>query len=360
MPTPSLEPTREVLHYKAYGQTTYLAQHHFALNLDDRPFDQCPTRYQVRQGAPVSIYTNRTTGAAREVWGYHPDPKSLPPQDRYFGEHFPFATHLHRDDGPAIVVRDLAGEITEHWYRHGNHYQPTAHERMKWAAKQHAQAGPFHAETLESLAGGEPSMGATRELRSAAVGTKATAYSTYPLHCETGPAYTDRDPATGRIRHTIWLQSNERHRTDGPAEEVFDPTTGVCVWERHYLKGWLSNSTGPAIVQRTAQGQVIAEDWRRKGKPFRENGPAVIERHPESPDLFLESHWHLNGRATDGATAKALAVWKRMVEEQGGIFTPGLDETPNRPERPSGVKAAAAAARARAAETQKTKAQVER
>lgn len=359
MPTTSLEATREVLHYKSHGQATYLAEHHFALNLDDRPFDQYPTRYRVRQCAPVSIYTHPATGAAREVWAAHRNPNTLPPQDRYFGEHFPEDRLFHRDDGPAVIERDRAGGLTEHWHRHGLPYHPTAHERMKWAATKHAKGGPFHAETLESLAGGEPSMGATRELRSASVGTKATAYSTYPLHCETGPAYTDRDPATGRIRHTIWLQSNERHRTDGPAEEVFDPTTGVCVWERHYRKGWLSNSTGPAIVQRTAQGQVIAEDWRRKGKPFRENGPATVERHPEEPDVFLKSDWHLNGRATDGPGLKALAIWKRMVEEQGGVFTPGLDQTPNRPERPSGVKAAAA--RARAPETQKAnRAQVER
>jgi hypothetical protein len=348
MPTTSLEPTREVLHYKSHGQTTYLREHHFALNLDDRPFDEHPTCYQVRHGAPVSICTHPKTGAAREVWAEQPNPQDLPPLPRNYGQHFSHKPLLHRDDGPAIIERDRVGDLTEHWYRHGQPYHPSAHERMKWEAIKQARGGPFHAETLESLAGGEPSMGATRELRSAAVGTKATAYHDYPLHCETGPAYTDRDPATGRITRTVWLQNNERHRTDGPAYQRFDPTTGVCDWEGHYQRGNLSNSTGPAIVVRTAQGKVIGEHWKRRGKPFRKNGPASIKRHPENPDVFLQSDWHLNSRAIDGPTLKALAVWKEMVKDQGGIFTPGLDQVPQAP-RSTGVKAAAAAAATKAA-----------
>jgi hypothetical protein len=347
MTTSPKEPTREVLHYTSHGQTTYLAEHHFALNLDDRPFDEYPTRHRLRHGAPVSIYTHPTTGAAREVWADHPDPKTLPPLPKHYGGHFSDAPPpLHRDDGPAVIERDRAGDLTEHWYRHGKPYHPSAHERMKWEACKIAQGTPFHAETLESLAGGEPSMGATRELRSAAVGTKITAHSNYPLHCETGPAITERDPATGRITRTVWLQNNERHRTDGPAEEVFDPTTGVCVRQEHHQKGFLSNSTGPAIVERTPQGEVIGEHWKRRGKTFRDHGPASIKRHAEDPNWFLYFHWHLNGRTTDEPTPKAWAAWQQMVKDQGGVFTPGLDQTPVRPERASGVKAAAEAARA--------------
>lgn len=353
MTTPQ-EPTREVLHHKSHGQTTYLAEHHFALNLDDRPYNDYPSRHRVRHGAPVSIWTHPTTGVAREVWADHPNPTALPTLPKNYGEHFSDEIPLHRNDGPAVIERDRTGDLTEHWYRHGKSYHPSAHERMKWEARKISQGTPFHAETLESLAGGEPSMGATRELRSAAVGTKATAYRDYPLHCETGPAITERDPATGRITRTVWLQNNEHHRTDGPADQWFDPATSVCVREEHFRKGWLSNSTGPAIVHRTAQGKVIGEHWRRRGKPFRANGPASVERHPEDPNLFLDSHWHLNGRATDGPTLKALAVWQQMVKEQGGVFTPGLDQTPVRPERVSGVKAAAEAARAKPRTTAST------
>jgi hypothetical protein len=351
------DPTREVLHYRSWGQATYLAQHHFALNANDQAFDSYPIRYRLRQGAPVSIYTHPTTGAAREEWAYHPDPKAFHEEATMdYRSHFSPKVFHHRDDAPAIIERDRYGDLTEHWYRHGKAYEPTAHERMKWEATKLAK-GPFHAETMESLAGGEPLMGATREVWSAAVGTTGTATADYPLHREDGPAVIEKDPATGRVVWLSWYENNQDHRIDGPATQIFDETTGVCVQECHYRRGRLHRTDGPAEIQRDPQGNTTLEEWRRNGVAFRQNGPWLIERDAQNPQrvFAVEHSWFLNGRRLDKPTPRALHIWQEMVQQQGGLFTQSADQVPARPQRTGGVKAAAAAAAAKVAEAPKTK-----
>ena len=343
------DPTREVLHYRSWGQATYLAEHHFALNADDQAFDCYPSRYRLRQGAPVSIYTNHLTGAAREEWAYHPDPNAFHTGETLdYRKHFSPKVFRHREDGPAIIERNRLGDLTEQWFRHGQAYEPTAHERMRWEASKLAR-GPFHDETLESLAGREPSMGATREVWSASVGTTATAAADYPLHREDGPAVVERDPAAGRVVWLGWYENNQGHRIDGPDCQIFDKATGVCVEETHRRRGKLHRLDGPADTRRDPQGNTTCEEWWRNGTTFRQNGPSLIHRDEQDPQRVLTHHegsWFLNGRRLDKPTPKALQVWEAMVAQQGGPFTESTDQVPQTGPRSGGVKAAAAAAKA--------------
>jgi hypothetical protein len=332
------QPTREVQHYQSHGQTTYHSEHHFSLNKDDQVFEHYPTRYRLRQGAPVSVFTNATTGAAREEWSYHPDPQAIYAAQAKTWTHFSYPAFHHREDGPAIIERNRCGDLTEQWFQNGAVYQPTAHERMKWEARKHARGGPFHDETLESLAGGTPTMGADREVWMTAD----------RLHRENAPAIIERNPQTGRVLWLQWSERGDKHRLDGPASQLFHPTTGVCIEGTYHRRGKLYRLDGPADIRRDPQGNTTCEEWWRNGATFRQNGPSLIHRDETDPQRVLTNHdrsWFLNGRRLDKPTPKALQVWEEMVAQQGGPFTESADQVPQTGPRPGGVKAAAAAAK---------------
>jgi len=48
----------------------------------------------------------------------------------------------HRDDGPAEIRYDERGNIIfEAWWRNGEQYTPSAHDRLAWAAAQRREGG---------------------------------------------------------------------------------------------------------------------------------------------------------------------------------------------------------------------------
>lgn len=279
-------------------------------------------------------------GRVSEEWAAHPDPSTIKdynhrqPTLRHGSE---ITTYLHRFDGPALVER-INGETIETWFRNNEEYHPSAHERMKWATQKQAQGNtPFHADTLQALAGEAPRMGGYGE----------TWKEVRPLygrkemlnHRPGAPAYVGYDRKTGSINYEEWFLDGKNKNPSGPYEKRYDPKTGVCIRETGSQPG------RPHEIDRDATtGKVVSEIWRD-----RENGPRTVWLNPDTGRIGEDwpnkrSHF-LPGKPT----IKAAAAWEALKAKQGGPFTPGLDEVPPA-QRPASVKDAAAAAAAKAAE----------
>lgn len=296
-------------------------------------------------------FTARTDGPAairfapkrrvREEWAAYPDPSTV----KDYNHHQPtirhgleIHTYLHRGDGPALIEQ-MDGKTFESWFRDNKEYHPTAHERMKWETRKAAQGGtPFHADTLEALAGKNPRMGGDcqtwKEVR------RVDGKDEMVHHRPNAPAYVEHDRKTGSVRQKWWFLDGKQTNPDGPYLQVFDPKTGVCV-----------SSTGdrnpdrPFDIRRDpATGKVVSEGW-----PDRHDRPHSVWYDPDTnrvhEDWANKRSQFLPGKPT----IKTAAAWQSLKAKQGGPFTPGLDEVP-RAQRPASVKDAAAAAATKAAE----------
>jgi hypothetical protein len=139
--------------------------------------------------------------------------------DGHMIEHYYRNGVLHRDDGPAFVMRDETGPslpITEQYYRDGK------------------------------------------------------------LHRDDGPAVVWNYGTSGR--EEAHYRDGKLHREDGPAWIVHHVTGDVT--EEYHHNGKLHREDGPARIVRHADGST--EEWYcRDGKLHREGGPAIVNRHAD-------------------------------------------------------------------------------
>lgn len=80
---------------------------------------------QHREGGPAAVWRDGTGEPIREEWWR--------------------GNKRHRDDGPAVIwLIDGRGEMD--WWKNGEPYAPSAHERLAWAKIQATRGGPFFPE----------------------------------------------------------------------------------------------------------------------------------------------------------------------------------------------------------------------
>jgi hypothetical protein len=308
-------------------------------------------RFTARADGPAAIRL-AADEVVREEWAAHSDPSTVKDYNNHqptVHQGYAIHTYLHREDGPALVER-MEGKTVETWFRNNQEYHPTAHERMKWEAKKIAHGGtPFHADTLQALAGEDPSMGSHSETWTEARKT-GDGKQEYRTHRIGAPAAIDRDRETGALIREHWIADNAFKNPNGPTERRFDPKTGVCTAE----SGWSIPGRPSEIRRDPKTGKVVEETWRN-----REDGPRNIWLNPKTGRVEEswpnKRSWYLDGKPT----IKAAAAWEALKAQQGGPFTPGLDEVP-RAQRPASVKEAAAAAAAKTESKRKTQHQDER
>jgi hypothetical protein len=265
---------------------------------------------------------------------------------------------LDREDGPAQIATTRDGQTVETWYRQGKPYQPSAHERMKWEARKIARGTPLHTDSLAVLAGEDPSMGAAGENWTKTTGLKTKKCN---FHREGGPAIVRRDPATGAIVMTAWYRSGFPHRDGGlPYQEVFHASTGFRVEATYATNRKIGRFGAPALLRwNPDDGRVVEEHWLTHGMYLRPSGPAIVQHNPATGEV-CESRWFANSKRTNQPTEAMRRDWETEKAQQGGPFTPGLDQAPARPQRTAGVKAAAATAAAKATEPERAAHQDER
>jgi hypothetical protein len=312
-------------------------------------------RYTARTDGPASILV-APNGVVREEWAAHPDPSSIWDYQRYRpilvqGIANPTYTYLHRQDGPALIERMNGPDSppVEVWYRDNKQYAPTAHERMKWEARKAAHGGtPFHNDTIEAMAGKYPRMGGDCQTWEA-FRTIDGGEQMVP-HRPKAPAFVGYDRKTGAVIHEEWFLDGQNTNPNGPYRKRYDPRNGVCVCEY----GNLLPGKPYQISRDRSTGKVVFEEW-----PDRKNGPRTVEQDPDTGRI--RENWpNKRSRFLPGKpTIKAAAAWEALKAQQGGPFTPGLDEVPAA-QRPASVKEAAAAAAAKTESKRKPQHQDER
>jgi len=97
-------------------------------------------------------------------------------------------------------------------------------------------------------------------------------------HREDGPAYTEYDPATGRVLRELYYEHNKRHNANNDKPSiVYDAKTGRVQIKEWYFKGAPHRVTGEASYIRYSEtGHIIEQRWNNFGLLHREHGPAVI------------------------------------------------------------------------------------
>ncbi len=164
----------------------------------------------------------------------------------------------HRDDGPALIERDLeTGIITnEIWFRQGQTHR----------------AGDL-------------------------------------------PAQIQRDPFTGTIIAEEWWENNKGHRIGAPNCVGVDPVSGIVVNEYWGQNGVFHREDGPAEIHRHARtGILVFERWWAHGQFHRDNGPAEIDRHPETGEITYQQYW-VRGVSPDGPAIRACSGPQEMAAD---------------------------------------------
>jgi hypothetical protein len=132
---------------------------------------------------------------------------------------------------------------------------------------------------------------------------------------------------------------------------VFHETTDFSTRESHYQRGALDRADGPAFIERDlATGETTWEKWLKNGERHREGGPAAIERQS---DGSTTEKWYIKGEEYH-PTAHQRMKWAAIKAQQGSPFWQPPKPDTAEIHRPGGVKAAAEAARAKPKTTAST------
>lgn len=191
---------------------------------------------------------------------------------------------LHRDDGPAVIVRHpKTGEVVleQHW-KHGH---------------LHRDGAPAVIERFEGT--GEPKMEQywqegllTREDGPAQIeyhGTSQTHswYRNNQLHHEERPAI-ETICSNGVVEMEEWYLDGKLHRDDAPARVFRHEETGAVEWEEWRQHGLSHRDNGPAYREwDITTGIVVHEIWRQNGETYRADGPAELYRNPQTGEAEL-------------------------------------------------------------------------
>lgn len=168
---------------------------------------------------------------------------------------------VHRDDGPAIVVRNPdTNEVVreEHWKNGVLHRDdgPAIEWLSECGDKEWYQDGKLHRDCdLPAV---------VRSDDSGDLNIHEAWYSRGVLHRVGAPAsiWRDSDCKDHPIVHEAWYMDGFRHRDDGPAVSEFDPKSGIAVHEQWYWLDLVHRSDGPAIIERdSVSGEVLKSEY---------------------------------------------------------------------------------------------------
>ena len=138
----------------------------------------------------------------------------------------------HREDGPASVIKDAAGNtIEEEWKQHGNYYR---------------EDGPSIVKTDSTGTHIEKWFRGDGEF--------------YRLN---GPALVEKNPSNGYSREEWFDENGKHHRVGGPA--VMKTFTTGASEESWYKNGKLHNKNGPAYITVDKDG-IRREKWYINGE----------------------------------------------------------------------------------------------
>lgn len=181
---------------------------------------------------------------------------------------------LHREDGPAVIRYAENGAVLEElWYVKGELHREDGpavisrnesgtQERLEWfvAGKRHRLDGPAFV---------------VRDMTNAGTKYEERWYVNGYLHREGSAAvqvYTLRNDKKVMVARE-WWQGGKRHRTDGPAEEIFYPS-GVLRTRKWFYRDLLHREDGPAVEEFFENGALRFYEWYFHGRLHREDGPA--------------------------------------------------------------------------------------
>jgi hypothetical protein len=105
------------------------------------------------------------------------------------------------------------------------------------------------------------------------------------------------DLATGQVLKVQRYHYRKYHEENGPALIQRDPETNVAIREGYFLKGKHHREDGPAWVERLPDGQPMVELFYRQNFLHREpaEGPAIMRRSEVDPSFIVEESYYLNG-----------------------------------------------------------------
>ena len=105
------------------------------------------------------------------------------------------------------------------------------------------------------------------------------------LHRENGPAIYCYDGTEDRPYSQAWYYRGQEHRKAGPSGTIDSgQVLELEMWKRH---GVLHREDGPAHVERDPQTGIITDElWRRNGEPYRRGGkPHTIIRDGKTGEI---------------------------------------------------------------------------